>query len=281
MDAMSKLLDSKLSTFLEMKILPAIKTIIQPIVDENQKLVLELAEMRRELKEARLDFEEDIDRRTAEADDETRRNNLVFHGLDSSASSAKSAAVEYIKTLDCTVVPEDIVQADRIGGKNTVVQFRDSSKKKEVSKAKKSKHESDGVSVKSDYCPRSRRARGLLFAQLLDLKNRQQITTARLVGGRVTVGQTDYFLHERRGCIEKRERGSKSAEFIPIPPRQTDRREPSRATHEPTVQPRPSADPSHSQAPSLSSVALPMIEERIDAAVDRVWRRMQAGREGT
>ena len=182
-----------------------------------------------------MDNEEDIDRRIAERDDETRRDNLIFHGLDRKTSGTAMTTVTNFLTnkLDFSVNPNELKSADHIGGKTTIVGFQDYSKKKAVMTAMKEL--SSHVAVKSDYSPRSRRARGQLFPLFLELKNKHK-ADARLVRDRVAVGDTEYLLHERRNCVEKRVRGQKS-EFLPLPTRQLERPEPRAVPASETAQP--------------------------------------------
>ena len=104
MSGLAHLLDSKLDNFLNNKVIPAIKTLIDPLIapitKENRELKMELAELRRELKDAMMDQEEEFERRRAESDDEARKANIVFHGLDrTTTDSALSAATMYINCL--------------------------------------------------------------------------------------------------------------------------------------------------------------------------------------
>ena len=215
------------------KVLPALKNIVEPLIEpirkENLKLKAQVAELRSELKEAVMDLEETNDRRMAECDDETRKTNLVVHGLDQSKpESALSTVTAFMNDqLPFEVKPDELSSVEHIGGRNTIVRFNELSKKKEVFTAMKEKEKKgDPVSVKSDYSPRSRRARSQLFQLFLDIKhdNNNGRCSPRLKGGKIAVGDTEFFLHERRGCIEKRVRGRRE-EFLSIPPsRQPDRR---------------------------------------------------------
>lgn len=266
MKAISKLLDSKLENFLKKKIGPIIKSaiepLISPLVEENRALKEELTGLRREVKESQLDTEEDAERRMAETEDEARKSNLVFHGLDRPTSESAITTVEgFINNqLGTPVDAEDLLCAQHIGGSNTVVEFRDYSKKKEVLHAMKEKaKEENTVTAKCDYSARSRRARSKLFQLFLDLKSDNRGDSApRLAGGKVTVGETEYLLHERRECVEVRVRNRRE-KFIPIPPsRQPERsrrvtpRSQNDRTEKMTVDTDPSLD---SSAPSPSSPA--------------------------
>ena len=53
---------------------------------------------------------------------------------------------------------------------------------------------------------------------------------------RVAVGDTEYLLHERRNCVEKRVRGQKS-EFLPLPTGQLEWPEPRAVPASETAQP--------------------------------------------
>ena len=125
--SLSRLLDSKLDDFLQRKILPALQKWIQPIIkpiqEENRELKVQLANLKKEMSETRMDFEEELDRRQAEADDEARRNNIVFHGLSQSTSEdALSTVVNHLSTVitDSQMQP---VSAVRFGNNTTVAQL--------------------------------------------------------------------------------------------------------------------------------------------------------------
>ena len=256
MAGLSQLLDSKLDSFLKKKVIPAIKNLLEPLIapiqEENRSLKTELADLRREMKESMLDHDEDFERQRAECDDEARKANLVFHGLDRS-KPALSTVADYINNrLDSPVEPAEILSAEHIGGQNTIVVFQDPSKKKEVVYALKDKEGAaeKKVTVKCDYSPRSRSARSQLFSLYLDQKNSG--CSPRLLGGKVTVGDTEFLLHERRGCVEKKVRGRRE-EFLPLPPPQTDRQHRGHTPRRSRVDPAPRDTQPQTPSPTNSS----------------------------
>lgn len=143
------------------------------LAKNNEKELETIRKKVRDLEEREMEREEKSDRELSKGEDQDRRNNLVFFGLQQ--VRPEDVENEVLKFVNCGLRIEmsdlDIVRAHYIGKSNAVlVKFQHYKLREKIYKASYGKPY--GIAVKEDYSKRTRRVRAKLGFKYRELREK-------------------------------------------------------------------------------------------------------------
>lgn len=213
-------------------IMQVIPRLIPIIAEELIKVVKstvtsELSERMDKMEETEVEWHEKIERKMARLEDQDRRSNLVFMGLQPCApSDVPMEVLKYVNMgLRIPMTEVDIVRAHYLGKSKVVLcKFTSFSLKQRV--YQESYHRPYNVTVKEDFSRRTRRVRERLGTKYRELQSQARATNAnppKLVAENIFFRGDSYTVHEGKRAIEITTRGG-GVHFVPLPASKSDDR---------------------------------------------------------
>ena len=210
------------------EILPSlVEEAIARALDNLQRSVgevkAEVADMRERVEALETGFAidgvEEIDRKLATIDDQTRADNLIIIGLPRVSNDKLAAEIySFVSTsLEVKIKEDDIDQARYLGSSGPAI-FKVTPKLK-ASILTAGRARGNGVIVKRDFSERTRRVRGALHPTLVRLTEKARASgkaAPKLVAEKIYTEDATYTIHERRKCLERRVAGRAGPTFIPL-----------------------------------------------------------------
>ena len=147
---------------------------------------------RMEEAEEHTDVVEHLERKLAALDDKTRRNNVVMYGMTTDADHvAEAVEAEFAKSGADQPKLSAVYYVGKPKNSPVIAQFVNTLQRDQAFASIRSKQST--VKVKPDFCPRTRRARGMLYGTLLRLKASSNAgPTPLLKGDKIVNGKSVY-----------------------------------------------------------------------------------------